>query len=64
MYDKVEEISLKAGEKEERKSEDREKIEDPSRRPNMWLIGILEKGDKGTKGEDNIKEIFPITEGP
>lgn len=63
MYDKVEEIFLKVGEKEERKLEDREKIEDLFRRFNMWLIGILEKGDKEIKGEDNIKEIFFIIEG-
>lgn len=54
---------MKVGEKEERKLEDREKIEDLFRRFNMWLIGILEKGDKEIKGEDNIKEIFFIIEG-
>lgn len=47
------------------KIEDKKKIEAPSRRANLHLIGLLEKEIKETKGENNIKEIiFPITYGP
>ena len=43
--------------------EDREKVEALFRRFHLQLVGILERGNKETKGEDN-RNNFPKTEGP